>query len=271
LADGVLFSSSFGRAKEDKKQFKNPRVYAQSSNDRLSPMKRTPFIAANWKMNSPPQNWDGKDSPYRQSKIVDVVVFPGFLDIDRCKNASLTIGAQYGRPEESGPFTGDISMTQIAEHGCEFVLCGHSERRKYHAENNAFIAVEMEAALKAGLVPILCIGETAEERAAGKAKDVVKSQLQSVSDDTFIVSYEPVWAIGTGKNASADDAEDMQAFIRSLLPKNIQSTTRILYGGSVKPESASEYLKQPDIDGLLVGACSLDPAAFQKIVECAAK
>lgn len=232
---------------------------------------RKPLIAANWKMHSPPAGWDNEDSPYRSREGVDVVVFPTFLDIRTCIEKFLTVGAQFGRPEENGAFTGDVSMQLLASHSCTYVLCGHSERRRNHLESNTFIAEQLSAAVKAGLHPILCIGETAEERDAGKAEEVVQSQLLSsqISDlrSPISIAYEPVWAIGNGNSAAAMESQKMHAFIRNLLPENIRNTTRILYGGSVKPENAKEILAQPDIDGALVGASSLDPRHFAAILD----
>jgi triosephosphate isomerase len=232
-------------------------------------MKRTPLIAANWKMHSAPSGWDTEESPYRTQETVEVIVFPTALDIRSCVEKFLIVGAQYGRPEETGAFTGDMSMSLLATHGCTYVLCGHSERRKHHAESDAFIALQVEAAIKAGLHPILCVGETADERELGQAKEVVERQLASVIAHSLpiTIAYEPVWAIGNGISATPVDAEEMHAFIRSLLPDTLQETTRIIYGGSVKPDCAEAILQQPNIDGALVGAASLDPRAFRAIIE----
>jgi triosephosphate isomerase len=227
------------------------------------------FLAANWKMHSPPQGWDGEDSPYRTRVDKDVVVFPSTLDIRTCIEKFLIVGAQYGRPEPRGAFTGDVSMQLLAEHGCRYVLCGHSERRNFHSETDAFIAQQVKAAMDAGIEPILCIGETDTEREKGQQKEVVARQLQNMPCPTLI-AYEPVWAIGTGKNATPEQAQEMHAFIRSLLPSDAQATTRILYGGSVKPENAADLLRQSDIDGLLVGSASLDPKLFRSIVDITA-
>src|SRR5437868_3858048 len=142
-------------------------------------MQRKPLIAANWKMNTPPAGWDSVDSPFRSTDAVEVVVFPTFLDIRTCIEKKLTVGAQFGRPEESGAFTGDVSMQLLATHGCGYVLCGHSERRNHHGETNAFVALQVEAALSNGLQPILCIGESEEEHKKGNAKEVIKEQLES--------------------------------------------------------------------------------------------
>lgn len=229
---------------------------------------RTKLIAANWKMNAPPSGWDSDDSPYRSRDTVEVVVFPTFLDIRTCIEKFLVVGAQYGRPEAKGAFTGDISMDLLQTHGCTYVLCGHSERRKHHSESDAFIALQVEAALASGLHPILCIGETADERELGQTKDVLLRQLSLINAyPSLTIAYEPVWAIGNGQSATPSDIQEMHLYIRSLLPSSLQTSTRILYGGSVKPENAAAILSQPDVDGALVGGSSLDPRAFRAIID----
>ena len=236
------------------------------------------LLAANWKMYSAPENLDA----YKPRKDVDVVVFPTFLDIPKCLKAGLTIGAQYGHPEDQGAHTGDTAMKMIKGSGCTYVLCGHSERRKDHGESNEFVAAQVLSALKNNLHPILCIGETWEEKKAGKSKEIVKAQLEAVLSSvpaptpalTLTIAYEPVWAISGGDAskpaASAAEAEEMHSFIRKLLTTHYSLLTpKILYGGSMKPENAEELLKQPNIDGGLVGGASLDPEKFRKIVEIA--
>ncbi len=238
-------------------------------------MTRKPLIAANWKMNEPPSGWDSDDSPYKAQDAIDVIVFPTYLDIRSCVEKFLVVGAQHGRPEDTGALTGDINMQLLSRHGCTYVLCGHSERRENHGETDAFVAKQVVAAIKAGLHAILCIGETKDERSAGEAKKVVERQLMavmtqdasSVTPEHFIVAYEPVWAIGKGISATPADAQEMHAFIRSLLPEDKKEAIRILYGGSVKPENAKDILSQPDVDGALVGGSSLDPKAFRAIID----
>ena len=232
---------------------------------------RKPLICANWKMHPPPLSSTelrrGKP-PYHPQSGVDVVIFPSFLHIAQCIEAKLTVGGQYGRPEPHGAFTGDVSMKMLKNIGCTYVLCGHSERRKHHKETDTFIAEQVVAALEYGLHPIVCFGESKEERDAGKAQDVICKQLSAFSFQlsAFTIAYEPIWAIGTGMNALPDDAQKMHAFIRSLLPKEVQEFTRILYGGSVTDLNAADFLAHPDVDGLLVGSCSLEPERFQGIV-----
>ncbi len=223
------------------------------------------LIAANWKMNAAPAGFDGQDSPYRTHADVDVVVLPSFVDLRKCLDAELMTGAQCGRAEPSGAFTGDVSVAMLKTIGCRYVLCGHSERRRYHGETDTQVAEQAVAALEAGLHPIVCVGETEEERKKGKEKDVVKRQLKEIPAGVT-VAYEPVWAIGTGKTATPKDAQEMHAFIRGLLP---EKDTRILYGGSMNAGNAEELLKQKDIDGGLIGGASLKLDEFKKIVEAA--
>lgn len=232
---------------------------------------KTPIIAANWKMNPAPQGWDAEDSPYRSREGADVIVFPTLLDFHALLETFIVVGAQAGRAELSGAFTGDVSMNLLATHDCRYVLCGHSERRIHHGETDELIALQVAAAVKTGLMPILCVGETEDERETGKAKDVVARQLQSFGETGAIIAYEPVWAIGTGKTASADDAQEMHAFIRELLPAGRRDGAHILYGGSVKPGNAAELIAQSDIDGFLVGGASLIPGDFRSIVDACIK
>ncbi len=225
------------------------------------------LIAGNWKMNAAPAGFDAEKSPYRPRKDVDVVVFPPFTLINACTTAGIVTGAQYARPEPGGALTGDISMTLVKDAGCMWVLCGHSERRINHGETDDSVRAQAEAALAAGLKPILCVGETAEERAAGKAKDVVLRQLKGIKAD-ITIAYEPVWAIGTGLSATPADAQEIHAFIRSIVPgKKI----RIIYGGSMNAKNCEELLSQPDIDGGLPGGASLKPDEFRVIVETAVR
>lgn len=242
---------------------------------------RKPLIAANWKMNPPPKGFDLKGSSYVSTDDVDVVVFPTFLELAECIAAELVCGAQCGRPEEKGPYTGDVGMTMIKKYGCEYVLCGHSERRRDHGETDVQVAAQAVAALKAGLSPVVCIGESAEDRAKGKEKDVIKKEIAAIfaaigvrpspDPEKIHFAYEPVWAIGNGKTATPQEAQEMHAFIRSLIPEDIRETTRILYGGSMTGACAHDLLMQPDIDGGLIGGASLRPDEFKLIVEIAGK
>ncbi len=220
-------------------------------------------------MNAAPVGWDTPDSPYVSSEAVDVAVFPTAIDLRLCIAAKLSVGAQCGRPETAGAFTGDIAMQQIKSIGCTHVLCGHSERRQHHEENDEYIAKQVLSALENGLIPVLCIGENSDQREMGETKEVLAEQLLALAEtEGMIVAYEPVWAIGTGKTPTASEANETHAFIRSLLK---DKNTRILYGGSMNSANAAEFLAQPEIDGGLIGGASLKPEEFRKIVEAAVK
>ena len=231
-------------------------------------MDRKFLIAANWKMNPAPAGWDATDSPYRSESAVDVIVLPTFVDLHAAIAAKLIVGSQCGRAEPAGAFTGDVSISQLKTMGCRYVLCGHSERRRHHGETDQMVAEQAIATLEAGMHPIVCVGETEEERKVGKEKDVVKRQMKNLPTG-ITIAYEPVWAIGTGKTATPKDAQEMHAFIRSHLPNDQRDSTRILYGGSMNAANAEELLKQPDIDGGLIGGASLKIEEFRKIVRIA--
>jgi triosephosphate isomerase len=220
-------------------------------------------------MNGAPAGFDAPDSPYRTRGDTDVLVFPAFVDLHRCIHAQLIAGGQCGRPEPAGAFTGDVGIAMLKAAGCRYVLCGHSERRRYHHETDKDVAMQAIAALEAGLHPIVCVGETKEDRRAGKEEDVVKRQLKELPGG-ITIAYEPVWAIGTGETATPKDAQQMHAFIRSRLNKEDREKTRILYGGSMNAANAKELLEQPDIDGGLIGGASLKPEEFARIVDIAA-
>jgi len=235
---------------------------------------RKPLIAANWKMNARPQVLES----FAPHEKVDTVVFPTYFDLMPCIQAGLITGAQAGHASDTGAHTGDVSMIMLAEKGCIYVLCGHSERRQYHCETDAYIGEQVAAALKHNIHPIICIGESEKQREAGESQSTVQHQLEvilaRVAGAEVTIAYEPIWAISGGDPTKAastpEDAQEMHAFIRSLLPQVQQETTRILYGGSMKPENAEGLLKQPDIDGGLVGSASLDPTKFRDIVMMAA-
>lgn len=235
-------------------------------------MSRRFLIAANWKMHPIPDGALEHDAPYQSHSDVDIEVFASTADLKACVDAKIVTGAQCARPEAEGAFTGDTSMRTVADIGCRSVLCGHSERRRYHSETDEFIAQQAIAALEHNLHPIVCIGETEQQRDAGKEKEVVAAQMKLLPVDSQItVAYEPVWAIGTGNTATPEQAQEMHAYIRSLVPENRRDHIRILYGGSMKPENARELLRQPDIDGGLVGGASLKPDTFADIVHIASE
>lgn len=218
------------------------------------------LIAANWKMNAAPAGFESAQA-FRSTDSADVVVFPSTLDIHAVVKAGIITGGQASRPEEKGAFTGDVSIHALKNAGCTYVLCGHSERRQHHHETDEDIARQADAAKALGLTPILCVGETLAEREAGKEEEVVGRQLSLVKDIP-VVAYEPVWAIGTGKTATTEQVAAMHAFIRSI----VGADTKILYGGSVKPDNAKELLGQPNVDGALVGGAALVADSFASIV-----
>lgn len=230
--------------------------------------KRHKLLAANWKMNPPPKGFDMPIGPFRRASDVDVVVFPSTADIDRCVVAELVTGGQAARSEDTGAYTGDISMAMLRAHGCQAVLCGHSERRQHHGETDEQVGSQVRAALVSGLLPFLCVGETAMQRESGTAQDVVRDQLAIALRDvtgSIVVAYEPVWAIGTGKTATPADIQSMHAFIRSQLPEALRESP-LLYGGSVKPDNAAAIFACDDVDGALVGGASLDQSSFADIL-----
>ena len=197
------------------------------------------------------------------------------------EGTGICVGAQNLHQESKGAFTGEVAAEMIGDLGASWALVGHSERRQMFHESDDLVARKYQAALRAGLRPILCVGETLEEREAGHAESVVQRQLDAVIGavdqpglDAGVLAYEPVWAIGTGKTATPTQAQEMHAAIRSRLAEVSPATAdsmRILYGGSVKPENAAELFAQPDIDGALVGGASLDALGFSAIVAAASQ
>jgi triosephosphate isomerase len=236
-------------------------------------MQRRFLIAANLKMNPIPPGVTVSGSPYFGQSKVDVVVFATFFDLQDCAQHGIVTGAQFGRPEPQGAFTGDVSMAMIAAPGVQYVLCGHSERRRLHDEEDEDVACQVKAAIDAHLQPIVCVGERAEERRRGDQEQVVERQLRVLPLDAecLTIAYEPVWAIGKDalRAATSDEAQAMHKFIRSLLPAERKEKMRIIYGGNLNAGNADGILRQPDIDGGLVGGASLNPVEFRKIVEIA--
>lgn len=218
---------------------------------------------------------------------VDVAVIPPFTDLRSVQTLvegdklAVTYGAQDVSTEESGAFTGEISAAMLAKLGCTWVVVGHSERRDMHGETDELVAKKAKAALKEGIKPVVCVGEPLEVREAGKHVEhvvaQVKGSLENLTDAELaktVIAYEPVWAIGTGKVASAADAQEVCAAIRKTVAEisndNVAKDMRILYGGSVKPENVAEIVGQEDVDGGLVGGASLDGEAFAKLCALAA-
>lgn len=229
-------------------------------------MSRHYLIAANWKMNPAPAGFNSAKSAYTTQPNIEVVVFPSALDISNCVQAHIITGGQCGHAAECGAYTGDINMSMLKAAGCTHVLCGHSERRKYHHQTDLLVAGEVQAALAAGLVPIVCIGETTLEHRQGHAKEAIQRQLHAIPAETTIIAYEPTWAIGTGNTATPEIIEDMHSFIRTLPGRK---NVRLLYGGSVTAQNAAAILCLPDVDGALVGGASLKPTEFAAIVAAA--
>jgi len=248
-------------------------------------MARRPFIAGNWKLNLGPKDATALAEGLRQQlpKLDDVTVavFPTALSvtgvISALQGAPIGVGLQEITAAPTGAFTGTNSAQLGRQAGCEYCLVGHSERRQLFGETDSGVAKKLLAAIEGGLLPILCIGETLEQRKAGRADAVVHSQLagglarlQPDQVAAVTVAYEPVWAIGTGETATPQQAQDIHASIRAWLRSNVGSVAddiRIQYGGSVKPANAAELLGQPDIDGALVGGASLTADSFAAIVQ----
>lgn len=217
---------------------------------------------------------EGRKTPYHGTPALDVVVFPTFLELHDCQRDGLTVGAQYAHPDDSGAHTGDVSMAMLAGINVSYVLCGHSERRQQHEESSEAIGRQVASALRNGLVPVVCIGENADQYELHETEDVLRDQLLPVLDacgkamtrENVIVAYEPVWAIGTGKTPDPSAIEQTHAFIRSLLPKK---DIRIIYGGSVTPKNAASIFAEKNVDGALVGGCSLKLEEFADIIRAA--
>jgi len=243
---------------------------------------RTPYIAANWKMHKTvAEAGQFVDAllPRIAATQSDVVICPPFTAlsavVERRYGTAVKVAAQNMHEEGSGAFTGEVSASMLVELDVEAVVLGHSERRQLFSETDDALARKVPAALAAGLEPILCVGETEDARDAEQTNAVLERQLQAdlvgVGDtqvSEVVVAYEPIWAIGTGRTATPEQAQETIAFIRDFLRERgaEADTVRILYGGSVKPGNAAELLGQPDIDGALVGGASLDAAEFAEIV-----
>ena len=243
------------------------------------------LVVGNWKMNGSRASIDkllaailGKVP----SMGPEIAVCPTYVHLaqvlDLCDSTPISVGAQDCSHMDSGAFTGEVSPVMLAELGCRWVILGHSERRQYHGESDALVAAKLAAAVEAGLRPIVCVGETREQREAGEAETVVRAQLAGVLQgkvnlEQLVIAYEPVWAIGTGLTATPEQAQDMHAFIRGYLGKiagvNAENV-RLLYGGSVNAGNAAELFAGPDIDGALVGGASLVATEFLAIVNAAA-
>jgi triosephosphate isomerase (TIM) len=245
---------------------------------------RTPFIAGNWKMhktNAEAAAFLDDFLPEAGGRPdVDVAICAPFTALrtvaERTAGGPVITAAQNMHEAPAGAFTGEVSAPMLAELGVRAVVLGHSERRQLFGETDAALQRKVPAALEAGLLPILCVGETEDEREAGEMQRKLRGQVQiglaDVQNDrlpALVVAYEPIWAIGTGNTATPDQAQEAIAFVRALLgdrSRDAAGAVRVLYGGSVNPGNAEELLAQPDIDGALVGGASLDPGDFAAIV-----
>ena len=225
----------------------------------------TRLMAGNWKMFKGPTETLAFFDAFEAPDGVDVVVCPPFVSLEAAVGEEWPIYAQNVHWADEGAFTGEVSARMLVELGVQGSLVGHSERRQYFGETDDTARLRAEAALAAGLRVIACVGETEAEREAGETETVLRRQVEALPrHESLVIAYEPVWAIGTGKTATPDLAQEAHAFIKSL------HETRVLYGGSVKPENAGELLSQPDIDGALVGGASLDPTSFSNLCRIAA-
>jgi triosephosphate isomerase (TIM) len=251
---------------------------------------RRPYVAANWKMHKTSE--EARDFirgflerlPEAATRSADVVICPTYTAlpavVDATRGTGVRVAAQNMHEAESGAYTGEVSAAMIAEAGATAVVLGHSERRRLFGETDEALARKVPAALAAGLEPILCVGETEEERDAERMEEVLERQIRADLTDVgssqlerIVVAYEPVWAIGTGRTATPEQAEDAIRFVRGLLAETDRAAAeriRILYGGSVNPDNADELISRPQIDGALVGGASLESDEFAAIAETAA-
>jgi triosephosphate isomerase len=248
---------------------------------------RTPYIAANWKMNKTvAEAAEFVDAllPRIAATRCDVVLCPSFLAlsevVERRRGTAVRVAAQNMHEEEWGAFTGEVSAPMLAEIDVDAVILGHSERRQFFGETDEALARKVPAALAADLEPILCVGESEAARDGGETEQVLERQLQadlagveSADLACVVIAYEPIWAIGTGRTATPEQAQEVCAFIRDVvrLRGAAADAVRILYGGSMKPDNAAELLAKPDVDGGLVGGASLTAALFVPIIEAAAR
>ena len=252
-------------------------------------MARKILIAGNWKMNKTATEAVELAKPIidtiANQNDIDVLMCPTFTSIPAVSalvgNSTVKLGAQNVSDKASGAYTGEISAAMLRDLQVSYVILGHSERRSYYGETDAFINKKVLTCLESNLVPVLCVGETLEEREAGKVEEVIKTQLVGGLADvpadkaeSVVIAYEPVWAIGTGKTATPEQAQDVHAFIRKTLTEilgTVSANIRILYGGSMKPSNADELLAKPDIDGGLIGGAALVANDFLALVNSGVK
>ena len=253
---------------------------------------RKTIIAGNWKMyKTIGEAIELANGLKRQlfdipNDIIEIVICPSFVALSEVAeiitDTNIKLGAQDMHWQEEGAFTGEVSAKMLKDVGCQFVIIGHSERRQYFGETNETVNKKIKTALKYNLTPIMCVGETLEERENGLTFKVldeqVKNSLKDISDaelTKIVIAYEPVWAIGTGKNATPKQAEEAQKYVRQLLKKmyneEVAQNVRIQYGGSVNPDNIVDLVRQPDVDGALVGGASLKIETFSEIVRKASE
>jgi triosephosphate isomerase len=247
---------------------------------------RRPLIAGNWKMfKTGPEAVETTDRLVKLLSTtidVDVMIAPPFTALalvsDMLKKTPISLGAQNLFWEAEGAYTGEISASMLVSAGCRYVIVGHSERRQYFGETDETVNKKIKAAVKNDLIPVMCIGESETERESKETFSVLDRQVQkglkgfSADEmETLVIAYEPIWAIGTGKTATADQAQEIHLFLRAMLGKKfgnkLAKSLRILYGGSVKPDNITDLMTMPDIDGALIGGASLEPETFSKIVQ----
>ncbi len=244
---------------------------------------RTPLVIGNWKLHGSTAEVEALISALGAKSGVETAVCPPYVYLSQARGllagSAVGLGAQNCAAEKSGAFTGEVAAAMLADVGCEYVLIGHSERRTLFAETDAHTVAKVGQALDAGLQPVLCVGETLEEREQGHTLDVVLGQQNAVLDaftaeqlGPLVLAYEPVWAIGTGRTASAEQAQEVHAAMRAKVSEysqHLADGVRILYGGSVKPGNAQELFAQPDIDGGLIGGAALVADDFMAICQAA--
>ena len=248
---------------------------------------RRPFFCGNWKLNGNVGDSVELATQVRNGvatwRDVDVAVAPTYLSIEavarRLEGGPVAVAAQNCFWEDKGAFTGEVSPTQLVDAGCKFVILGHSERRQLMGEMDAAVNLKARAALRAGLSPIICVGETLAERDAGETLGRMQAQIDAaikdIAEDDLarcLIAYEPVWAIGTGRNATPAQAQEVHSFLRGRLAArsaSVAAAVRILYGGSMKPDNVVDLLAQEDVDGGLVGGASLSAPSFIQIVRAA--
>ena len=248
---------------------------------------RTPLVAGNWKMNGTQamanELCQGIIAGMNDLNNVEVLVCPPAIlipsAVNAATNSNLLVGGQDIDINQGGAFTGQTSTAMLLDAGCSHVIVGHSERRQFYGDSDALVAEKTQVALDAGLTPIVCVGESQQERESGSTEAVVGTQLNAVLDKVgiaafskIVIAYEPVWAIGTGLTASPEQAQDVHAFIRGILADKDQSVAeqcRVLYGGSMKPGNAAELISKPDIDGGLIGGAALAAQDFLGICSAA--